>query len=388
MATTARNFKHSRISGIALGIPISLYGLSTFVFSSLKARWFEADPTPSRYLTFMAVVSLIANVTAAHFVVVKEDPAMAIRRRAASLNRANRERAQSEAIEMVETRRRRALTAGNEQGLASSTSTLVDDDVIEKRPTGESQPAPPQLAVPAAVQSDEPVFRRFTRDPLAWSLLLGMICFSGPGMAFVNNCGSMVRALSINTSLTPEQIGQYKDNIVATQSFFSFSSRLAIGYLSDIWRTRLRLPRAGLLILGGLLQVYAQSVAMRVAKLDDLYSLAIVTGISMGSVFTLAPTITSETWGAENFGICWGFITLGPAIGGHICNLIFGASWDRGYAEIVRRLGPDAAQDLLQCDRSCFVPAFMSTIRYAYMGVFFFCVVLCLPRIQAIWKRN
>ncbi|KAJ1948812.1 hypothetical protein EC988_005019 [Linderina pennispora] len=198
----------------------------------------------------------------------------------------------------------------------------------------------------------------------------------------------MVRALSANTALTPEQIGQFKDNIVATQSFFSFSSRLAIGYLSDIWRTRLRLPRAGLLILGGLLQIYAQSIAMRVAKLDDLYSLAVITGISMGSIFTLAPTITSETWGAENFGICWGFITLGPAIGGHICNLIFGASWDQGYAEIVKRLGPDASPDLMQCDRSCFIPAFMTTIQYAYAGVFFFGIVLCLPRIQAIWKRK
>ncbi|KAJ1939273.1 hypothetical protein EC988_007358, partial [Linderina pennispora] len=165
MATTARNFKHSRISGIALGIPISLYGLSTFVFSSLKARWFESDLTPSRYLTFMAIVSLIAHIAAAHFVVVKEDPAMAVRRRAASVNRANRERAQSEAIEMVESRRRRAMTTGNDQqGLASNKAALADDDATEKRPTGETQPVP--LSVPS-LQDDDPIFRRFSRDPLA-----------------------------------------------------------------------------------------------------------------------------------------------------------------------------------------------------------------------------
>ncbi|KAJ1952121.1 hypothetical protein GGI12_006327 [Dipsacomyces acuminosporus] len=218
-------------------------------------------------------------------------------------------------------------------------------------------------------------------------MLLGMICFSGPGLAFVNNCGSMVRALAYSTKLTPEQVGQYKDNIVATQSFFSFSSRLVVGYVSDVWRTRLRLPRSGLLIIAALLMIYAQQTAARISRLEDLYPLAVLIGISMGSAFTLAPTITSETWGAENFGICWGFITLGPAIGGHICNLIFGSQWDQGLMEIAKKMGPHTPQDRIHCDNACFTPAFLTTTRISYVGLFFFALVLFLPRLSAICRR-
>ncbi|KAJ2306602.1 hypothetical protein IWW55_001377 [Coemansia sp. RSA 2706] len=264
MATTASNFKHSRYSGIALGIPLSLYGLSTFVFSSVKAHWFERDSTPARYLVFMASASAVAHLLAACFVTLKDKSQL--------------------------------------------------------------------------------------------------------------------------TALSEEQVGQYKDRIVATQSFFSFASRLAVGYLSDVWRTRLRLPRAGLLVLAALLMIYAQMTAARVTRLEDLYTLAILIGMSMGSVFTLAPTITSETWGANNFGICWGIITLGPAIGGHVCNLIFGFSWDEGLVRIASRMGPETAQDRVLCDNECFAPAFVTTVKIAYLGLFFFTAVLFMPRILAVWR--
>ncbi|KAI8319988.1 MFS general substrate transporter [Martensiomyces pterosporus] len=412
MATTARNFKHSRLSGIALGIPISLYGLSTFVFSSLKARWFEADATPARYLSFMAVVSVIAHVLAAQFVVLKDEPA---RRRAGSAaakapqtgTAEGKNSAPSESIEMTETRRRRMTVSAGAADDDSDTLTLTGDnqlaannnadqkavaignDPAHDTPASLMHAAPATGAGHAALPTyEQPILQRFGRDPIAWAMLLGIICFSGPGMAFVNNCGSMVRAMSHNTTLTAEQVGQYKDKIVATQSFFSFSSRLVVGYLSDIWRTRLRLPRSGLLILAALLMIHAQNTAARVSRLEDLYPLAVLIGISMGSAFTLAPTITSETWGAENFGICWGFITLGPAVGGHICNLIFGASWDQGLMDIAKRLGPDVPQDRIQCDRNCFVPAFLTTVRLSYFGLLFFVVVLCLPRVSTIWKQR
>ncbi|KAJ2402852.1 hypothetical protein GGI23_000412 [Coemansia sp. RSA 2559] len=434
MATTAKNFKQSRYSGVALGIPLSLYGLSTFVFSSVKAGWFESDTTPSRYLAAMAIVSGVAHIAASRFVKLKEDPrnvaamAAAERRRASlSISTATKEAGDisdvnsgtgaslSESIEMKETRRRRTTVSN------PSTATISpreDGDVttgsMAMSPLDGGDSLVGRVAKDATISSilvasakasqlelssvgtsptvasahEQPIIHRFRKDPIAWAMLLGLICFSGPGLAFVNNCGSMVRAMSHKTSLTPEQVGKYKDKIVATQSFFSFSSRLAIGYFSDIWRTRLRLPRSGLLVLASLLMIYAQSFAARINMLEDLYPLAVLIGIAMGSVFTLAPTITSETWGADNFGVCWGIITLGPAIGGHICNLIFGSSWDEGQLHIVTRMGPEAPQDQLQCDNECFIPAFLTTSKIAYLGVFFFMVVLCLPGASSILRRR
>ncbi|KAJ2891175.1 hypothetical protein IWW38_003736, partial [Coemansia aciculifera] len=260
MATTARNFKHSRYSGIALGIPNSLYGLSTFVFSSLKARWFESDLTPWRYLAFMAVISLAAHLLASKFVILKET-APAPKKRANSLAiKANDPLSPSVAIggssvlspshesfEMAETRKRRmTVSVANESGshasisdtIASLSSQVspVDDATVaanhlatytdhhasgaDTPPVSLPSPVTPESATSIASNSllayEEPALRRLARDPIAWALLLGIICFSGPGLAFVNNCGSMVRAMSHNTVLTEEEIGQYKDRIVAT----------------------------------------------------------------------------------------------------------------------------------------------------------------------------
>ncbi|KAJ2753432.1 hypothetical protein GGI19_003143 [Coemansia pectinata] len=426
MATTARNFKHSRHSGIALGIPNSLYGLSTFVFSSLKARWFESDQTPWRYLAFMAVVSLAAHLLASKYVVLKETQAVP-RKRATSLAiKTNATLSPAavatsgsimspshESFEMAETRKRRmTVSVANEAGHADNDVTAnlmvpvspADSAAAENHfpsnphsagadtPPLSSSPITPLSATTAVANPaqlpEESALVRLGRDPIAWALLLGIICFSGPGLAFVNNCGSMVRAMSHSTTLTEEQIGQYKDKIVATQSFFSFFSRLVVGYLSDLWRTKLRLPRSGLLVIAGLLMIHAQNTAARVSRLEDMYPLAVLIGTAMGSAFTLAPTITAETWGAENFGLCWGIITLGPAIGGHICNLIFGSSWDQGLYNIISRLGKDAPQDRMQCTNECFIPAFRTTAKIAYFSVFFFTVVLCLPRATAFWKRR
>ncbi|KAJ2521215.1 hypothetical protein GGI11_002078 [Coemansia sp. RSA 2049] len=434
MATTAKNFKQSRYSGIALGIPLSLYGLSTFVFSTVKAGWFESDATPSRYLAFMAIVSGAVHVVASRFVRLKDDPrdaAAAAARRRASVSAAAAAKetaagagggsdsdgaagtAQPEMAEMKETRRRRTtVSSPNINGAAISdedadaaaaaggisASTLEGNapfsfsdkalkDGGKALARGSSDGASPAAAAGPAHEQQSAI-GRFRRDPVAWALLLGLICFSGPGLAFVNNCGSMVRAMAHRTTLTAEQVGRYKDKIVATQSFFSFAARLLVGYLSDVWRTRLRLPRAGLLVLAAALMVYAQGFAARISRLEDLYPLAVLVGSAMGAVFTLAPTITAETWGADNFGVCWGVITLGPAIGGHVCNLIFGSSWDDGQQHIAAAAGPGAPQDQLHCDNRCFVPAFLTTVRISYLGLLFFTAVLCLPRASLLLRRR
>ncbi|KAJ2655445.1 hypothetical protein IWW48_005532 [Coemansia sp. RSA 1200] len=438
MATTAKNFKQSRYSGIALGIPLSLYGLSTFVFSTVKAGWFESDSTPSRYLAFMAIVSGAVHVVASRFVRLKDDPrdaaamAAAARRRV-SMSAAAKETtavggvldsdggagtAQLEMVEMKETRRRRTtvsspnindaisdedmdvatggITASTLEGNDSFSDKALKDGVAlgggmasnSKSLVRSSSDGASPAATAGPAHEQQSVIRRFRRDLVAWALLLGLICFSGPGLAFVNNCGSMVRAMSHRTTLTPEQVGKYKDKIVATQSFFSFASRLLVGYFSDIWRTRLRLPRSGLLVLAAVLMIYAQGFAARISRLEDLYPLAVLVGTAMGSVFTLAPTITSETWGADNFGVCWGVITLGPAIGGHICNLIFGSSWDDGQLHIAAAAGPGAPQDQLHCDNQCFIPAFLITVKISYLSLLFFTAVLCLPRASLILRRR
>ncbi|KAJ2781369.1 hypothetical protein GGI15_003235 [Coemansia interrupta] len=388
MATAASNFKQSRHAGVALGVPLSLYGLSTFVFSSVKARWFEEDATPVRYLAFMAGVSGVAHLLASRFVVLDGAPSVAAAKAVVAKKHDDGQGDEGDdaevAGELRSGRRRMTVAAAARDSIEDVDLTPPVTGASEPKPAADSlPPTSPQRPLPAPTQASPSVLRSFFSDPVAWALLLGLICFSGPGLAFVNNCGTMVRALAHTTTLTPEQTGRYRDRVVATQSFFSFASRLCTGYLSDVWRTRLRMPRAALLIPVGLLMVYAQASAARVHAVGELQGLAVVVGVAMGAGFTLAPMITSETWGAENFGVCWGVVTLGPAIGGHVCNLVFGSRWDEGLRRIKGRVGVEGV-----CDNECFAPAFVVGGRIAYLGLFFFLAVLCLPRAKKLWARG
>lgn len=44
-------------------------------------------------------------------------------------------------------------------------------------------------------------------------------------------------------------------------------------------------------------------------------SLIVLVGFGWGFSFTLFPTITSEVYGSENFGICYSYVNLGSLLG-------------------------------------------------------------------------
>ncbi|KAJ1920396.1 hypothetical protein H4219_001372 [Mycoemilia scoparia] len=474
MSTTAHNFRYSQYAGITLGLPNSLYGLATFIFSSIKGKWFESDSGPSRYLFFMACISGVGHLLASRVMVL--DGMLDRRNKIRGSETRNVVDGGSEAMELKDlgdvstetgvlansssnvdvdsnirhvSRQRRgtvssngALDSGREQNkqsdesgdenLTESHDAMVDGVrhtrlnngdphstpvVIDRIIDDIAEPGREQLELHQHQQQQQQQHRSvhkktssllslqsvrdsavgiFLSSPSAILLLLGLVFTVGPAVTFINNCGTLVRTMAVLSSVkrTPDEIGVLKDKVVATQSLFSFMTRLAVGYLSDIWRTRLRLPRSAFLIAGGLLMWKTHNMIQMITSVNDMTYLSAMTGMSMGIIYTVAPTYVSETWGAENFGVFWGIMSLGPAVGGHVCNLIFGTAWDEGAKRLqelqlkdkgIDSVGTVTSASALKavCDQTCFVPAFAKTSQIAFVGMLFYIAATLYPILRS-----
>ncbi|OMH82266.1 putative transporter MCH1 [Zancudomyces culisetae] len=185
----------------------------------------------------------------------------------------------------------------------------------------------------------------FLKSPLAWVFFLGVLSCAGPGLMFINNCGVLAMGLGQggspengDASVIPREVLEsYKDNALSNQSFYSFSGRMMVGFISDFFALYFRIPRVAFLILSAALMYHNQTLLRDLQTPQDLNYLSMLIGVSLGSLFSLAPTYTSEVWGPANFGVMWGIFSIGPAIGAHVCNLIFGHVWDLGLSSNLSR---------------------------------------------------
>lgn len=128
------------------------------------------------------------------------------------------------------------------------------------------------------------------------------------------------------------------------------------------------------------------------SSLSDLVNITILIGISYGVLFSTAPAIISEWFGAESFGINWGWMTWAPAIGGQMFNMIFGHYYDSHVHPIPDNGATNTApsqtplSDLHrrgQCvaGTECFMDAFDLTAFFTLIGTTL--AVLLIFRLQA-----
>ncbi|RKP35381.1 major facilitator superfamily domain-containing protein, partial [Dimargaris cristalligena] len=288
MATTARNFS-SQHRGVALGLPIGLFGLSAFFFSQINRLLFtppdsppsttepdEGAPShfsPTQFLWFMALAT-----SGAHFV---------------------------------------AFLCLRIVPPATSTPAAL---ITEAETETETRPPGRPEAVPMA--SDK---RSFFRDPQALYLVLGMLGIAGTGLMYINNSGTLIDTLLPDQ---PAAAMKLRTRTVSLLSLCNFLARVVSGQLSDTLLRRFAVPRIALLFLAGVIMTVAQVGAAHLTSISGLDALTVAIGVAYGAVFALSPTVTSEYWGTEHLGYHWGWIVLGPAIGGHVGNSIFGLVYD------------------------------------------------------------
>ncbi|KAJ1979194.1 hypothetical protein H4R33_005776 [Dimargaris cristalligena] len=417
MATTARNFS-SQHRGVALGLPIGLFGLSAFFFSQINRLLFtppdsppsttepdEGAPShfsPTQFLWFMALAT-----SGAHFVAflclrivppATSTPAALITEAETETETETRPPGRPEAVPMASestTLLRRSLEPhAGEQQQRPSDAVLAGDGGLCPEPHYTTTTTSSSSRGPRG-ELNPPSKRSFFRDPQALYLVLGMLGIAGTGLMYINNSGTLIDTLLPDQ---PAAAMKLRTRTVSLLSLCNFLARVVSGQLSDTLLRRFAVPRIALLFLAGVIMTVAQVGAAHLTSISGLDALTVAIGVAYGAVFALSPTVTSEYWGTEHLGYHWGWIVLGPAIGGHVGNSIFGLVYDAHVSGPSNREGtaplvpspptPDlGGGDVMKCiGNSCFHQTFMITAAIcAFSSLMYF--ILLLYRVRVL-KRG
>ncbi|KAK9467366.1 major facilitator superfamily domain-containing protein [Lipomyces arxii] len=302
----AKTFTTNR--GLALGVPITAYGLSSLWQSQLIAWLFTdkstGDVFVSRLFTFYAIflffIGSIASV--GFFVGYRPDLEQSYKvHRHTSIKLGSNEDT--------------PLISGED---SDGTNHAISIEAEEHAINDEGDIKDVSL-------TRKQMISEFVRDWTAWGLAAGLFATTGPGEMFMNNMGSVIRSIG-----TP---GPSTALNVAVHSFFSSSMRIVAGVLSDVIsrgphkqsRMLLLLFFAVVLTIGHFLVGFG---GVQAANGWWFWLVSALLGSGYGAVFTLAPTIVSLVWGADRFGTHWGVLFVFPAIGSIIYEMIYASIYD------------------------------------------------------------
>ncbi|KAG7095093.1 hypothetical protein E1B28_005880 [Marasmius oreades] len=189
-----------------------------------------------------------------------------------------------------------------------------------------------------------------------WLLVCILSLLSGTGLMYINNVGSMSRALFVheakNSTLSDQDqvdIVKWQAAQVSTISFMNFSGRLFIGFFSDFVKARLGQPRSFLLVLVSFLVLLSQITAMTVDRLEDLWKASTLLGLGYGTVFSLFAALCVEWFGLAHFSENWGYLSLAPLLGGNVFSVAFGRNLDAH--EKAASPGPTSDTNILDAPR-------------------------------------
>ncbi|KAG0305387.1 hypothetical protein BGZ98_004221 [Dissophora globulifera] len=325
VSTNAHNFQSAR--GLAMGVPIALFGLSALLFAQINNLFYKDDT----HAFLLLVSKAIGGTILISILFLNVFP-----------GGGDQKDHRDEETAVV------AATV-----IAAPSSSRHDDDELlgdeaedRRRRTQERE----RLLAPHSVRADHhriirravSGFRLFRTEHVAQMLFLSVLFLSGPGLMYVSNAGNIIRSIyrdhMEDPSIPPTEeeliyLQQLQNYHVSLISLCSCLGRISVGVMSDVGRRGngrwWGVARIGFLLYAGMCVWLGQTFGAHVNDIGDLAKVSILVGLGYGSVFGVAPTIVSEWFGVANFGSNWGWISVGNAVGGQIFNLVFGTLYDR-----------------------------------------------------------
>ncbi|BGP31464.1 hypothetical protein JCM10296v2_003228 [Rhodotorula toruloides] len=152
---------------------------------------------------------------------------------------------------------------------------------------------------------------------------------AGVGLCYINNLGTVVRALSSSSPSDPNP-ALLQSRLVSLLSIFNCLGRLLSGFGSDylLHHRLLALPRVFWLPLTASLLLSSQLAALAVSSPKALWIPTALTGLAHGCLFGLSGIIGLERFGIKSWSQTNGVLALAPAVFGQSTNLLFGAIYD------------------------------------------------------------
>ncbi|OZJ05781.1 hypothetical protein BZG36_01291 [Bifiguratus adelaidae] len=328
VSTLAKTFGQSS-RGIAFGIPIAMYGLSAFAWTNLGHFIFEANGILdiANFLIFMGCATGAINILSVVVLSLSD----------AKVERSTADDESTEGSEQPATIAVQPDTAHDTTTSAAEHDPLIpkqndsddgDDSVIQE----DMIIAHLERKGTTIYGDNEKTGMQFFKDPEVIAFVISLLCLTGGGLMVINSIGAIIGSLyPMSTSPTfanYPSLSSLQSKHVSLISIFSCIGRIGAGVVSDTVKKR-HVSRLWSFMAFGLVMVFAQSLGVWfVNDLDHLIYLTVLTGLSYGGVFSVSPTITAEFWGTRRFGTNWGWVSWAPALGGLVCNLVFGGVFD------------------------------------------------------------
>ncbi|KAK3293325.1 major facilitator superfamily domain-containing protein [Chaetomium fimeti] len=371
VATCAKNFGRGKHRGLAVALPIAAFGLSGMWMSQLGSHLFlNRDPSAEdgevdvvKLFVFLAVLLVVVGVIGAFGLRIVDEKDLI-----------------EEAVEELE--RSGILdgsvmfTPGRVEGYGAVERGNPFDELEDvKDPAEEEARLKKQWVLNAET-------RRFLTDHTMWCFALGFFLMIGPGEAFINNMGTVIKTLyppTLHYEGKPTSAATH----VSIVGITSTAVRLLTGTLTDLLAPSPKAqhvqitttPRGGLLSARGFsisrvsfLLFFAALLSLGLAGLasgivqnhgDRFWVVSGLVGAGYGAVFSLTPIIITVIWGVENFATNWGIVAMFPALGATFWGLVYSAVY-QGAADRAAPSpgGGGGEQDNLCYGEECYAPAF------------------------------
>ncbi|KAK4205695.1 major facilitator superfamily domain-containing protein [Triangularia verruculosa] len=370
VATCAKNFGRGRHRGLALAVPIAAFGLSGMWLSQVGDRLFSMDLPGDlggrkvdvvRFFGFLAILLVVVGLIGAVGLRIVDEQELI-----------------EEAVEELE---RSGILDGS-RILGGSVSREGYGGVDVDREEEEEDMIGAGILDPRKDQEEDQKIktwvlnaetRRFLTDHTMWLFAFGFFFMIGPGEAFLNNMGTVIKTL-----YDPElRLGnQGEETSAATHvsivGITSTAVRLLTGTLTDLLAPS---PQAGHVQISSstelsrkrfsisrvvFLLFFAVLLSLGLAGLasgmvqghgDRFWIISGLVGAGYGAVFSLTPIIITVIWGVENFATNWGIVAMFPALGATMWGLVYSAVYQEG----ARR---QLVEDNLCYGVECYAPAF------------------------------
>ena len=174
------------------------------------------------------------------------------------------------------------------------------------------------------VTDNEPYSIKQLLCSLDFHLFIWMFAFA--------SCSGLVYATNLTVTSKSVHLDNYNDKLTIIIPITNAIVSASIGILSDLFKEKV--PRLGIVILGCAAFTISLVLAMLFADVYALFIVATVfSGIGVGIIWSLCPTIMKEMFSVEHLGRNWGTTLLLSAIVSFGGQELFGLLYDKQVPE-------------------------------------------------------
>ncbi|KAK3683685.1 hypothetical protein B0T22DRAFT_383634 [Podospora appendiculata] len=374
VATCAKNFGRGKHRGLALAVPIAAFGLSGMWQSQVGSRVFyerladgsKGDVDVFHFFMFLAVLLLVVGLIGTFGLRIVDEQDII-----------------DEAVEELE---RSGFLDGSalfsparsERGYGAIEQDPIDVEgaaIIDSTKDADEEQEEARIKKQWVLNAET---RRFLTDPTMWCFAVGFFFMIGPGEAFINNLGTIIKTLyppTLHYVGKPTSAATHVSIVGITSTVV----RLLTGSLTDLLapspqaqhvqitsaapmlqRRPFTVSRVSfLLFFAGILSLGLAALASGLIQNhgERFWLVSGLVGAGYGAVFSLTPIIITVIWGVENFATNWGIVAMFPALGATLWGLVYSAVYDAGAKNSVSPGGGDGG-DIFCYGVECYAPAF------------------------------